>query len=68
MVRKLMRNLELERRKRGWSQMDVSISSGVDASYICKAERYGIAYAAHLEKLAEALDWDKDPQSLLEVV
>lgn len=44
-----MRLLELERRKRGMTQADLGELAGVDASYICRAERHGMAYDGHLE-------------------
>ena len=60
--------LELERRKRGMTQAELGKLAGVDASYICRAERYGMAYDGHLDKLASALGWEGPPANLMKEV
>ena len=61
-----MRYLELERRKTRESQRAFGRRSGVDASYVCVAERYGFARPVHLQRFADALGWPGDPASLLD--
>jgi transcriptional regulator with XRE-family HTH domain len=63
-----MRLLELERRKRGMTQAELGGLAGVDASYICRAERHGMAYDGHLGKLASALGWEGPPGNLMKEV
>lgn len=60
--------LELERRKQGKTQAEVGFASRVDPAYICRAEKYGLAYPGHLERLASALHWEGEPADLLKEV
>ena len=63
-----MRLMELERRKLGKPQLEIGEIAGVDPSYICRAERHGMAYDKHLERIAVALGWKRNPKELLEEV
>ena len=60
--------LELERRKQGKTQAEVAIASHVDPAYICRAEKSGLAFPGHLERLASALHWRGEPADLLKEV
>lgn len=59
--------LERVRHARGMTQQRLAKSSGVDSSYISKAENGLVRlYPSQLAKLAAALEWDGDPGELLE--
>ena len=62
-----MRRLEFKRRELGMSQRKFGAYVGVDASYICNAEKNGIMYPKHLDRIAEKLGVN-DRSSLLEEV
>lgn len=64
-----MRRLEFMRRCAGLSQRGLGGLSGVDASYICNAERRGLVlYPGQAKRLADALGWKGDPTELFEEV
>lgn len=64
-----MKRLEFMRRDNGLSQRELGRLSGVNASYICNAERRGMElYPSQAQRLAEALEWRGDPSQLFEEV
>lgn len=63
-----MRKLEYERRKKGMTQLRLGFYSGLDPSYISRAERHGNVSGRNLIRIANALGWEKDPRELLEEV
>lgn len=62
-----MRRIEFIRRSQGLSQRQFGERVGVDASYICNAERNGVMYDGHLRRIADSLGI-QDRASLLEEV
>ena len=63
-----MRKIEFVRRDLGMSQRDFGAYVGVDASYICNAEKNGVMYQKHRERIAEKLGLDDGGSTLLEPV
>lgn len=64
-----MKRLEFRRRGKGWSQRKLGEIAGVNASYICNAEKRGmILYPPQAKRIAEALGWKGDPAALFEDV
>jgi len=51
-----MRRIEFLRRNIGMSQRAFGVYVGVDASYICNAEKNGVLYPNHRRRIAEKLD------------
>lgn len=61
--------LERERRARGLSQRKLMLATGVDSSYISRAERMGMRlYPGQASRIAEALGWTGDPADLFKEV
>lgn len=60
-----MRRIEFIRRGMGLSQRAFGELVGVDASYICNAERNGVLYAGHRRRIAEALGLGGSGETLL---
>ena len=60
--------LERERKGRGITQAELARLSGVNDSYISKAEKHGFAYPAHIRRIARALEFDGRPGDLLKEV
>lgn len=52
----------------GMSQRDFGAYVGVDASYICNAEKNGVMYPKHRERIAEKLGMDDGGSTLLEPI
>ena len=51
----------LERKRRGWSQSELSRRSGLNSTTICEIEnRWRIPRPSQLAKIADALDWRLD--------
>ena len=50
------------------SQREFGQFVGIDASYICNAEKNGHLYASHRRRIAEKLGLDDDGANLLEDV
>lgn len=50
------------------SQRDFGAYVGVDASYICNAERNGLLYPEHRKRIAEKLDLEDKGDSLLDPI
>lgn len=50
------------------SQRDFGAFVGVDASYICNAERNGVMYPEHRRRIAESLGLNDEGESLLDSV
>ena len=63
-----MRRIKALRLAAGKSQRELAAAAGVDASYICNAERYGMLYPGHAAAVASALEWGGNPQELVEMV
>lgn len=63
-----MRRIEFLRRGLGMTQREFGNHVGVDASYICNAEKNGVMYASHLRRIAEKLGMSEDGSSLLDEV
>ncbi len=63
-----MRKIEFVRRDLGMSQRDFGAYVGVDASYICNAEKNGVMYPRHRERIAKKLGLEDGGNSLLEPV
>lgn len=64
-----MKRLEFLRRDRKLSQRELGKRAGVNASYICNAERRGMElYPSQAQRLAAALDWLGEPSELFEEV
>ena len=63
-----MRRIEFVRRDLGMSQRDFGAYVGVDASYICNAEKNGVMYPKHRERIAEKLGMDDGGSTLLEPI
>ncbi|MEG1827731.1 MAG: XRE family transcriptional regulator [Gordonibacter sp.] len=64
-----MKRLEFMRRNMRLSQRKTGEMSGVNASYICNAEKRGlILYPNQAQRLSDALGWDGDPMELFEEV
>ncbi len=62
-----MINLKHERQAKGMSQRDLSYLANVAQTYVGLAEARGCALSeSTLGKLAKVLEWDKDPQKLLD--
>ncbi|MDM8289306.1 helix-turn-helix transcriptional regulator [Slackia piriformis] len=61
--------LEKERRARNISQRKLMQLTGVDSSYLSRAERMGMRlYPGQASRVAEALGWDGDPADLFKEV
>lgn len=41
---------------------------GIEAAYICTAEKYGIMSKNHLQRIADGLGYADDPKTLLDEV
>lgn len=63
-----MRRIEFLRRGLGMTQREFGSHVGVDASYICNAEKNGVMYANHLKRIAEKLGISEDSSTLLDEV
>ena len=63
-----MRRIEFVRRAMGMSQRKFGDHVGVDASYICNAEKNGVMYPNHLKRIAEKLEMGEDGSTLLDEV
>ncbi|MDR1184125.1 MAG: helix-turn-helix transcriptional regulator [Coriobacteriales bacterium] len=64
-----MKNLALERHRRGLSQSGLSQLAGVPRTQISMIETGRIvAWPGHLKRLAKALDWKSDPKDLIKEV
>ena len=66
-----MLRLEYLRREAGLSQRALrdKCVPPVGENYICRAEKWGDHLGrAHLERLAAALGWDKDPELLMDEI
>lgn len=64
-----MKRLEYMRREQRKTQRRLGDESGVNASYICNAERRGmVLYPGQAARLAKALGWSGDPMELFEEV
>ena len=63
-----MRRIEFLRRDMNMSQRDFGAYVGVDASYICNAERNGLLYPEHRKRIAEKLDLEDKGDSLLDPI
>lgn len=50
------------------SQRDFGAFVGVDASYICNAERNGVMYPEHCKRIAKSLGLNDEGKSLLDLV
>ena len=50
------------------SQRDFGAFVGVDASYICNAERNGVMYPEHYKRIAKSLGLNDEGKSLLDLV
>ena len=61
-----MRRIKKIRRDLGESQRAFAARFGIDVAYICNAERNGIMYAGHLQRVAKGLGYKADPSTLLE--
>lgn len=60
--------MEFLRRSKKLSQRALGELARVDAGYICTAEKYGFARGVRLDRIAAALDWQGDPEQLLEQI
>lgn len=64
-----MTKLEFLRRSKGLSQRQLGNISGVNASYICNAEKRGlILYPNQAKRIANALKWEGAPDDLFSEV
>jgi transcriptional regulator with XRE-family HTH domain len=64
-----VKNLALERHKRGLSQAGLSQLANVHRPQISMIETGRIvAWPGHLKRLAKALDWKDDPKDLVKEV
>ncbi|WP_281654772.1 XRE family transcriptional regulator [Eggerthella sinensis] len=64
-----MKRLEFMRRNLRLSQREAGKLAGVNASYICNAEKRGlILYPDQAKRLSSALGWEGDPAELFEEV
>lgn len=63
-----LRRIEFARRELGMSQRDFGAYVGIDASYICNAEKNGVMYPKHLERIAKKLGMEGKSSTLLEPV
>lgn len=64
-----MKRLQFMRLDQKKSQRALGSEAGVNASYICNAERRGmVLYPAQAQRLAHALGWGGDPMELFEEV
>lgn len=63
-----VKRIEFLRRQKGLSQRAFGQMVGVDASYICNAERNGFMYPRHIERIANALKLDDGGLTLLDEV
>lgn len=64
-----MKRLEFMRRNQRKSQRGLGLEAGVNASYICNAERRGmVLYPGQAARIAKALGWTGDPMELFEEV
>ena len=63
-----MRRIEFLRRGLGMSQREFGSHVGIDASYICNAEKNGVMYPNHLKRIADKLEIEDGGSSLLDVV
>lgn len=64
-----MKRLEFLRRDKEFSQRELGKRAGVNASYICNAERRGMElYPSQAKRLADALGWRGEPSELFEEV
>lgn len=56
------------RRELGMSQRDFGAYVGIDASYICNAEKNGVMYPRHRERVAEKFGLSDGGVTLLDTV
>ena len=64
------RRLKYLRNERGWSMRALGDACypPVSKNYICMGEKWGSMYQSHLERVAKALEWEGDPEALLDEI